>query len=120
MIKSHVISSLMLLVCLFYCEKGISQSKGVASYYADFFVGKTMANGEPYNPDVLTCAHPTAPLGSFLKVSRRDHPGYFVIVKVADRGPYVKGRIIDLSKRAAKELDILHHGLADVVIAFLD
>ena len=78
-----------------------------------------MANGEVYNPDILSCAHPTAPLGSFLKVSRRDHPGYSIIVKVTDRGPYVKGRIIDLSKRAAKELDILHQGIADVVIAYL-
>jgi len=78
-----------------------------------------MANGEIYNPNFLVCAHPTAPLGSFLKVSRRDHPGYSVIVKVADRGPFVKGRIIDLSKRAAKELDILHAGLADVIIAYL-
>ncbi len=78
-----------------------------------------MANGEVYNPNILSCAHPTAPLGSFLKVSRRDHPGYSIIVKVTDSGPYVKGRIIDLSKRAAKELDILHQGIADVVIAYL-
>lgn len=79
-----------------------------------------MANGELYNPNILTCAHPTAPLGTFLKVSRRDHPGYSVIVRVSDRGPYVKGRIIDLSKRAAKELGILHQGLAHVVISVLD
>lgn len=78
-----------------------------------------MANGDVYDPNILSCAHPTAPLGSFLKVTRRDHPGYSIIVKVTDRGPYVKGRIIDLSKRAAKELDILHRGIADVVIAYL-
>lgn len=78
-----------------------------------------MANGEAYDPNILSCAHPTAPMGSFLKVSRRDHPGYSIIVKVTDRGPYVKGRIIDLSKRAAKELNILHQGIADVVIAYL-
>jgi rare lipoprotein A len=119
MIKSHVISSIVLL-CLFFFQKGYSQHNGVASYYADFFEGRKMANGELYNPNFLTCAHMTAPLGSFLKVSRRDHPGYSVIVKVSDRGPYVKGRVIDLSKRAAKELDILHQGLADVVISILD
>lgn len=96
------------------------QDSGIASYYADFFEGKKMANGEIYNPNILVCAHPTAPLGSFLKVSRRDHPGYSVIVKVADRGPYVKGRVIDLSRRAAKELDILHKGLADVIIAYIN
>ena len=118
MIKSHVISSLAFL-CLVCCCSLKGQDSGIASYYADYFVGKTMANGEKYNHNILVCAHPTAPLGSFLKVSRRDHPGYSVIVKVADRGPFVKGRIIDLSKRAAKELDILHTGLADVIIAYL-
>ena len=118
MIKSHVISSVVLL-CLFFFSKGHAQDSGIASYYADHFEGRKMANGEQYNPNILICAHPTAPLGSFLKVTRRDHPGYSIIVKVTDRGPYIKGRIIHLSKRAAKELDILHHGLADVVIAFL-
>src|SRR5688500_8714889 len=118
MIKSHVIS-LIVLLCLLFTQKGSAQTTGIASYYADFFEGRKMANGEMYNPNILICAHPTAPLGSFLKVSRRDHPGYFVIVKVVDRGPYVKGRVIDLSKRAARELDILHQGLADVIIAQL-
>ena len=118
MIKSHVIS-LIVLLCLLFIEKVSAQTTGIASYYADFFEGRKMANGEIYNPNILICAHPTAPLGSFLKVSRRDHPGYFVIVKVVDRGPYVKGRVIDLSKRAARELDILHQGLADVIIAQL-
>ncbi len=119
MIKSHVISSLVFL-CLFFWQNGSTQDSGIASYYADRFEGQQMANGDKYNPNILICAHPTAPLGSFLRISRRDHPGYFVIVKVADRGPYVKGRIVDLSKRAAKELDILHSGLTDVVVAFLN
>ena len=118
MIKSHVIS-LIVLLCLFFNKNVSAQTTGIASYYADFFEGKMMANGENYNPNIFICAHPTAPLGSFLKVSRRDHPGCFVIVKVVDRGPYVKGRVIDLSKRAAKELDIIHQGLADVIIAQL-
>lgn len=119
---------MMAVLCLFFTPRGIAQDTGIAnhhqltgiaSYYADFFEGRKMANGDIYNPNLLTCAHPTAPLGSFLKVSRKDHPGYSVIVKVSDRGPYKKGRIIDLSKRAAKELDILHRGLADVTVAFL-
>src|SRR5688572_9831233 len=118
MIKSHIIS-LIILLCLCVSQKAISQYSGIASYYSDVFDGRTMANGECYNPDILICAHPTAPLGSFLKVSRRDHPGYSIIVKVTDRGPFVKGRVIDLSKRAAKELDILHQGIADVIIAQL-
>ena len=119
MIKSHIISSIVLL-CLFFIQKGSAQTTGIASYYADFFVGRKMANGEIYNPNLFTCAHPTAPLGSFLKVSRRNHPAYFVIVKVADRGPFIKGRIIDLSRRAAEELDIIDIGITDVIIAQLD
>lgn len=119
MIKSHVISSIVFL-CLCFSQKSIAQENGIASYYADFFEGRLMANGEKYDPDVFTCAHPTAPLGSFIKVSKRSHPGFFVIVKVADRGPFVKGRIIDLSKRAAEELNILHQGIADVVLHHLD
>ena len=118
MIKSHVISSIVLL-CLLFCIDAKGQSSGVASYYSDVFDGRKMANGVLYNPDLLTFAHPTAPLGSFLKVSRRDHPGYSVIVKVSDRGPFIKGRVIDLSKRAAKELDLLHQGITNVVIAYL-
>lgn len=119
MIKSHIIS-LITFLCLFVTQIAASQDSGIASYYSDVFDGRKMANGERYNPDILSCAHPTAPLGSFLKVSRRDHPGYSIIVKVTDRGPFIKGRIIDLSKRAAKELDILHLGIADVFIAYLD
>lgn len=116
--KSHIISG-MLMLCLFLCSKASAQEQGVASYYADSFDGQMMANGAAYDPDELTCAHPTAPLGSIMKIARKDNPDQSVIVRVVDRGPYVKGRIVDLSKRAAKELGILHMGIADVVVGFI-
>ena len=76
-----------------------------------------MANGDRYNPEDLTCAHLSYPLGTILKVARKDNPDRSIVVIVVDRGPYIKGRAIDLSKRAARELDMLHHGLAEVIIA---
>ena len=76
-----------------------------------------MANGDRYNPEDLTCAHLSYPLGTILKVARKDNPDRSIVVIVFDRGPYIKGRAIDLSKRAARELDMLHHGLAEVIIA---
>ena len=116
--KSHIISGILML-SFFLCQKAYSQEAGVASYYADSFDGQTMANGDAYDPEQLTCAHPTAPLGSIMKITRKDNPDQSVIVRVVDRGPYVKGRIVDLSKRAAKELGILHMGIADVVVGLI-
>ena len=118
MLKSHIISGIAML-CLFLCQKAVAQEEGVASFYADSFVGRKMANGHAYNPEELTCAHPTAPLGSIMKVARIDDPNQSVIVRVVDRGPYVKGRIIDLSLRAARELGILHVGIAEVVVGLV-
>lgn len=118
MIKSHVISSIV-FVCLCVCQNGIAQEHGVASYYADFFDGRKMANGERYDPNLYTCAHPTAPIGTIIKVARKDNPEQSVIVTVSDRGPFIKGRIIDLSKQAASDLGILHIGITHVVVAII-
>lgn len=116
--KSHIISGIFML-CFLLCQKAYSQEEGIASFYADSFDGQMMANGAFYNPEELTCAHPTAPLGSIMKIARKDNPDQSVIVRVVDRGPYVKGRIVDLSKRAAKELGMLHMGIADVVVGII-
>ena len=78
-----------------------------------------MANGERYDPEDLTCAHLSYRIGSILKVARVDNPDRSVMVIVVDRGPYIKGRMIDLSKRAAKEIGMLDHGLAQVVVALV-
>lgn len=118
MIKSHVISSIV-VACLFLLQSAGAQQTGIASYYADFFDGRKMANGDRYDPSEMTCAHPTAPIGTLLKVVRKDDPTKSVIVTVSDRGPYVKGRIIDLSKAAAAELDLLHHGITEVTVGII-
>ena len=76
-----------------------------------------MANGERYNPDDLTCAHLTYPLGTILKIARKDNPDESVMVTVVDRGPYIKGRSIDLSKQAAHEICMIEEGLVEVVVA---
>ena len=107
------------IFCLLAPAGLFSQESGVASFYADFFKGRKMANGDRYDPEDLTCAHPTAPLGSIMKVARKDNPDHSVMVIVTDRGPYVSGRIIDLSKRAARELGILDTGIAEVVVALV-
>ena len=92
---------------------------GKASYYAKSFSGRRTANGERLHHDSLTCAHRTYPFGTLLKVTNPAN-GKEVIVRVTDRGPYVKGRIIDLSVRAARELGILTQGIAPVTVERYD
>lgn len=115
----YLIPSIIGILCLFITTAATSQETGIASYYHDGLKGFRMANGQRYNPENLTCAHPTYPLGSILKVARIDNPDQSVMVTVVDRGPYIKGRIIDLSRRAAREMDMLHHGITEVVIALV-
>ena len=78
-------------------------------------MGRRTANGERLHPDSMTCAHRTYPFGTRLRVYNPAN-GRSVIVRVTDRGPYVRGRIIDLSWRAAKTLDIVSKGVAMVIV----
>lgn len=86
---------------------------GVASYYADFFDGRTSASGEIFSQDSMTAAHLTLPFGTVVKITNRSN-GKTVICKINDRGPYIAGRIIDLSYAAASELDFIYQGLTTV------
>nr|WP_163500858.1 septal ring lytic transglycosylase RlpA family protein [Halomonas socia] len=88
---------------------------GIASYYSDHFQGATTASGDPFDQQALTAAHPTLPLGTTVVVTRPD-TGKEVEVLINDRGPFIDGRIIDLSKRAARKLDMLHRGVARVEV----
>lgn len=90
--------------------------EGIASYYADVLHGRTTASGQPYDRDAATCAHRTHRFGTILEVQRLDD-GRTVQCRVNDRGPFVKGRIVDLSRRLAAELGILDAGLTRVRIA---
>lgn len=95
------------------------QIVGGASYYSNRFHGGRTTSGIRYHKDSLTCAHRTLPFGTYVKVRnlRNDKE---VVVKVTDRGPHVRGRIIDLSYAAAKQLDFVSRGLARVEITVLD
>ena len=79
---------------------------GVASWYGPNFHGKLTANGEIYNMHELTAAHKTLPFNSIVRVENLSN-GKSVIVRINDRGPFVKNRIIDLSRKAAQEIDMI-------------
>ncbi len=92
--------------------------RGLASWYGPGFHGKQAANGEIYDMHELTAAHRTLPFDTVVQVRNRDN-GKRVEVRITDRGPFVKGRIIDLSKEAARQLDMLGPGVAPVEIRVL-
>ncbi len=86
---------------------------GTASWYGSYFHGKETASGEAFNMYDLTAAHPTLPLGTYVKVTNLRN-GRTLVVRVNDRGPVVEGRIIDLSYEAARELDLKKQGIQRV------
>ncbi len=87
--------------------------RGVASWYGEPFHGRQAANGEIFNMEALTAAHRTMPLGSVVRVVNLAN-GKHVYVRITDRGPYVNGRILDLSHAAAVQLGMEHGGLAHI------
>ena len=91
---------------------------GIASWYGPTFYGKPTANGETYDGNKLTAAHKTLPLPVNVRVTNLDN-GKSLVVRVNDRGPFARGRIIDLSKRAAELLDVVQTGTARVRITYL-
>lgn len=86
---------------------------GTASWYGSYFEGRATASGEPYNMYDLTAAHPTLPLGTWVRVTNL-HNGRRIYVRINDRGPIVPGRIIDLSYGAAEALQFRGKGLQRV------
>jgi len=96
----------------------LSSGRGIASIYSNKFKGKKTASGEIYSPKKLTAAHRSLPLGTLVRVINIKN-GRKVIVKINDRGPYEKGRMIDLSYEAARRLGITKKGLAKVKIEVL-
>ncbi|MBB5416945.1 rare lipoprotein A [Paraburkholderia atlantica] len=88
---------------------------GRASWYGRFFHGRRTANGERYDMHAMTAAHRTLPLGSYVRVTNPAN-SRSVIVRINDRGPYARGRVIDLSMAAAGMLDMRHSGTARVKI----
>jgi rare lipoprotein A len=96
--------------------------EGVASWYGsddDGFIGRPTASGEIFDPEQYTCAHRTLPLGSFVEVENLENHKRAVL-RVNDRGPFVKNRILDLSKRGAQDLGILDKGTSQVRLRSVD
>lgn len=103
----------------YYPEENYSYSEvGTASWYGEDFNGKSTANGERYNMNTLTAAHRTLPLPSIVRVTNLQN-GRSVILRVNDRGPYVKDRIIDLSKRGAQLLGYMGQGTTKVKVEIM-
>jgi len=96
---------------------GQTQS-GIASYYHDRFQGRKTASGARYNKNTLSAAHKTLPLGTRVEVTN-PHNGKRVVVRINDRGPYVKGRVIDLSRAAARKNGLIKKGVTRVKIKVL-
>jgi rare lipoprotein A len=89
---------------------------GKASWYGPGFHGRSTASGERFNQSSLTAAHKSLPFGTKLRVTNKRN-GKSVIVRVNDRGPFVRGRMLDLSKGAASQIGIVRSGSAAVCIA---
>lgn len=91
------------------------EQRGIASFYGPGFQGRQTASGEVFDMNDMTCAHRTLPFGTILRVENLGN-GREATVRVNDRGPYVAGRIIDLSRGAAERLGMLESGTAEVLL----
>jgi rare lipoprotein A len=114
--KSLIFSAVLLLSATF-CF-GQTQT-GKASFYADKFEGHPTASGEKYKHSKLTAAHKSLPFGTVIRVTNLKN-NLSIDVTVNDRGPYVEGRVVDLSKSAAEKLEFISIGLADVKVEVID
>lgn len=103
------------LLLLAACAHRPPPQTGKASWYGAELRGNPTASGEPFRPARRTAAHKTLPFGTVVRVTRVD-TGQHVRVVINDRGPYAKGRIIDLSRRAARKIDMLDAGVAAVTV----
>ncbi len=108
-LKINVMRFLICCILLLSTSLLFSQEFGLASYYSDNFHGLKTASGELYNKDELTTAHKSLPFGTMIKVTRLDNEKS-VIVRVNDRGPFITGRVVDISKKAAEQLDLITIG----------
>lgn len=125
---------LILIICLVFisCSSNIKYTSskfpkelnkgdeiiGLASYYAEKYNGKKTASGELYDSSILTAAHKTLEFGTIVEVENIKN-NKTVRVRINDRGPFVAGRIIDLSKKAAEQLEMIEDGVIEVKIRIL-
>lgn len=103
----------------YYPERNLNYDEtGIASWYGDQFAGKLTANGEIFDPDIVSAAHKTLPMPSAVRVINLEN-GRSLVVRINDRGPFVAGRIIDLSREAARLLGFKKQGIARVRVQIL-
>lgn len=123
------LSSVFLILSLSSCDvlfapteedstsAGAYTQEGIASYYADKYEGRPTASGEIFRQNLLTAAHKTLPFGTMVTITNLKN-GKKIRVKINDRGPFVAGRIIDVTSRGAKELDFVRDGIVNVKIEY--
>lgn len=103
----------------YYPERDLTYDyTGIGSWYGDEFAGKLTANGEIFDPELVTAAHKTLPMPSVARVTNLDN-GKSLVVRINDRGPFIAGRIIDLSREAARRIGYKDNGLARVRVQLL-
>ncbi len=95
------------------------EERGIASWYGDPFHGRQTASGEVYDMNAPTAAHQTLPFGTVVRIENLDN-GTSTEVRINDRGPFVQGRIIDVSRRGARELGLIEPGTAEVRITVIE
>lgn len=123
--KNKILVFLSLSVLLFAChrksipagEGKVITETGYASFYGDKFDGRPTSNGETFRQNKFTAAHKKIAFGTNVKITNLSN-NKSVVVKINDRGPFVRGRIIDLSKAAAKQIDMIGTGVAKVKIKY--
>lgn len=114
-VRAVIVAPLCAALVLMFTVLPTLAEVGGASWYGPGFNGRRTASGERFNQNARTCAHRTARFGTMLRVTDTS-TGKSIVCRVNDRGPFVRGRVIDLSKGAAAALGILHRGTARVRI----
>ncbi|GAB4231510.1 MAG: hypothetical protein Kow0032_13780 [Methyloligellaceae bacterium] len=116
MICAALLAALQFLPAMVDPRMALAETEvGIASWYEK---GARTANGEPFDPDGLTAAHPTLPFGSVVRVENLRN-GRSVVLRINDRGPFVQGRVIDVSRGGARQLGLMASGTAPVRITTL-
>ncbi len=113
------VKGMVLVVALALCPALAFAEDGLASWYGGKFHGRMTSSGEMFDTNSLTAAHRTLPFGTIVKVTNLDN-GRSVLVKINDRGPFVGGRIIDLSRAAALQLGMIDTGVARVSLQIVE
>ena len=117
--KQRLIETVFITLLSFLFACGGGGLSGKASWYGGRFHGRTTASGESFNQYAMTAAHKTLPFGTRVKVSNTNN-GKSVVVRINDRGPYKRGRVIDLSKGAAELIGMIRSGVVPVKIEVLE